>query len=53
MTSTYISSYYTCYDLSRRVVVSREARMKQQARAHSGQCNHYSELFTRMVGLNY
>ena len=39
--------------LSRRVVVSREAKKKQQARAYSGQCDHYSELYTQMVGLNF
>ena len=39
--------------LLRRAVVSREAKKKQQARAYSSQCDHYSELFTRMVGLNF
>ena len=42
--------------LSRRAVVSRQAKKKQQARAYaySGQqCNHYSELFTRMISLNF
>ena len=41
-------------DGSRRAVVSREAKKKQHAYASSGQCDHYSELFTRMVGgLNF
>ena len=39
--------------ISRLAVVSREAKKKQQARAYSGQCDHYSELFTRMDGLNF
>ena len=34
---------------SRRAVVSCKAKKKQQARAYSGQCDHYSELFTWMV----
>ena len=38
---------------SRRVVVSCEAKKKQKAYAYSGQCDHYSELLTRMVGLNF
>ena len=38
---------------SRRTVGSREAKKKQQARAYSGQYDHYSELFTRMIGLNF
>ena len=28
--------------MSRRAVVSREAKKKQQARTYSGQCDHYS-----------
>ena len=32
--------------------MSREAKKKQHVYASSGQCNHYNELFTRMVGLN-
>ena len=40
-------------DLSRRAVVSREAKKKQHAHASSGQCDHYSELFARMDGLNF
>ena len=39
--------------ISRRAVVSREAKKKQHAYASSGQCDHYSELFTRMDGLNF
>ena len=39
--------------ISRRAVVSREAKKKQQACAYSSQCDHYSEFFTRMVGLNF
>ena len=38
---------------SRRAVVSREAKKKQHAYASSGQCDHYSELFARMDGLNF
>ena len=38
---------------SRRAVVSREAKKKQHAHASSGQCDHYSELFARMDGLNF
>ena len=49
---------YTIYTrivryISRRAVVSREAKKKQHAYASSGQCDHYSELFTRMDGLNF
>ena len=33
--------------------MSREAKKKQHAYASSGQCDHYSELFTRMDGLNF
>ena len=32
--------------------MSREAKKKQHAHASLGQCDHYSESFTRMVGLN-
>ena len=39
--------------VSRRAVVSHETKEKQQACAYSGQCDHYSELFTQMVGLNF
>ena len=39
--------------ISGRTVVSREAKKKQQARTYTGQCDHYSELFTQMVGLNF
>ena len=42
--------YKTQGQLSRRAVVSCEAKKKQQVRAYSGQCDHYSELFTRMHG---
>ena len=38
---------------SRRAVVSHEAKKKQHAYASSGQCDLYSELLTRMVGLNF
>ena len=38
---------------SRRAVVSRKVKKKQQAHAYSGHCNHYSELFTWMVSLNF
>ena len=38
---------------SRRAVVSRKAKKKQHVYASSGQCDHYSELFTRMDGLNF
>ena len=38
-----------CFMVSRRAVVSREAK-KQQAHTYSGQCDHYSELFTYMDG---
>ena len=33
--------------------MSREAKKKKQAHANSDQCDHYSELFTRMVGQNF
>ena len=33
--------------------VSREAKKKQHARASSGLCDHYSELFTRMAALKF
>ena len=39
--------------ISRRAVVSRKAKKKQHAYASSGQCDHHSELFTRMDGLNF
>ena len=39
--------------ISRGAVVNREAKKKQQAHKYSGQCDYYSELFTRMVGLNF
>ena len=42
-----------CYIVSRRAVVSREAKKKQQASTYSGQYNHYSELLTQMVDLNF
>ena len=45
-------SIHWIINISRQAVVSREAKKKQQARAYSGQCDHYSELYTRMVGLN-
>ena len=48
----YIYIYIYIY-ISRRAVVSREAKKKQHAYAPSGQCDHYSELFTRMDGLNF
>ena len=38
---------------SRWVVLNCEAKKKQQAHAYSGQCDHYSELFTQMVGLSF
>ena len=44
---------YSIVQKSRRAVVSREAKKKRHARAYSSQCDHYSELFTRMVGLNF
>ena len=54
----YIHSYssyltVTSYTLSRRTVVSREAKKKQHACALLGLCDHYSELFTRMAALNF
>ena len=39
--------------LSRLTVVSHEAKKKQHARASSGLCDHYSELFTRMASLKF
>ena len=39
--------------LSRLMVVSREAKKKQHARASSGLRDHYSELFTRMAALKF
>ena len=54
VTCTHIHIYiYTYIHISRWVVVSCEAKKKQHAWASSGQCNHYSELFTWMVGLNF
>ena len=50
---SYMYMAVTVMYLSRRAVVSREAKKKQQASAYSGQCDHYSELFTPMVGLNF
>ena len=44
---------YGFFVISRQAVVSREAKKKQHAYASSSQCDHYSELFTRMVGLNF
>ena len=38
---------------SRRAVVSHEAKKKQHACAILGLRDHYSELFTRMVALNF
>ena len=35
------------------MVVSREAKKKQYARASSGPRDHYSELFTRMAALKF
>ena len=56
MHTNHLLAHFDCHYckqvLSRRAVVSREAK-KQQACAYSSQCNHYSELFTRMVGLNF
>ena len=49
----YLSFGTLLSETTRRAVVSREAKKKQQARAYSGHCNHYSELFTWMVGLNF
>ena len=50
------SMYMTIKDAmkhaSRRAVVSHEVKKKQHACAYSDQCDYYSELFTRMVGLN-
>ena len=40
-------------DISRLMVVSREAKKKQHARASSSLCDHYSELFTRMAALKF
>ena len=37
---------------SRQAVVSRKAK-KQHVRAYSGLRDHYSELLTRMIGLNF
>ena len=52
----YIIMFYTddasCY-ISKRAVVSREAKKKQHACAYSGLRNHYSELFIRTIGLNF
>ena len=39
--------------LSRLMVVSREAKKKQHARASSGLRDHYSELFTWMAALKF
>ena len=47
------SSFMLSFISSRGEVVSREAKKKQQAHAYSSQWDHYSELFTRMVGLNF
>ena len=53
----YVLSPWACVPwtsgISGRAVVSREAKKKQQACAYTGQCNHYSELFTQMDGLNF
>ena len=45
-----VSIYIYIY-ISRRAVVSREAKKKQYACASSGLRDHYSELFTRMEAL--
>ena len=47
------SSWGVKLAISRLTVVSREAKKKQHTCASSGQCDHYSELFTRMAALNF
>ena len=39
--------------VSRRAVVSRQVKKKQHVRAYSGLRDHYNELFTRMISLNF
>ena len=36
-----------------KLVVSREAKKKKHAHTYSGVRDHYSELFTRIIGLNF
>ena len=42
-----------CEQGSRQVVVRHEAKKKQHACMSSGLQDHYSELFTRIAGLNF
>ena len=35
------------------MVVSREAKKKQQARMSTGPCNHHSELFVRIAAVKF
>ena len=52
--SNFILRFMTCaVNISSRAVVSCEAKKKQQACTYSGLRGHYSELFTRMIGLNF
>ena len=51
----YLSKIYILVSvcISRRAVVSREARKKQHAHSSSGLRDYYSEIFTWMAGLNF
>ena len=40
-------------ETSRQAIVSRDAQKKQHVHTSSGLSDHYSELFTQMVALNF
>ena len=48
-----VTNKYVAFLQSRQAAVSHEAKKKQHAHMSSGQCNHYSELFTQMAALKF
>ena len=50
LTISYMHGFYNLQ--SRKVVVSHDPKKKQHACVCSGLCDHYTELFTRVIGLN-